>query len=278
MNSDIKALRTRQISTTSRWVLAVLAVQLVAVAGYAAPTTKYKTNLTATGTVVIPGMSAPVPRLLPASKVKFSSDGVLTVTLKGVRDAAGNLVTTTSDPVDRFVLSGDEYMVTVRATPLDALQSEFEIAVPVELKNGGGKAVLDLQYLSDQGLNYLSDVLGVTASGVIVTKSVFVWAPSSSAIMSGACASAVTRPNTAPSWVSGFSANYWLPTGSPEVNPCTSGASADIVGLAGVGVSPGSGTHGGGCQIEMHGRGAALWLLLMPPFVLFMKRRAARRI
>ncbi len=275
MNSHIKTLLMGQITRTSRWALTLLAAQSFAVAAHATSTYKYSTNLTAAGTVISPGTTKVVPRLLPTSTFKFGSDGTLTVTLKGVRDAGGNVVNTTSNTTDPFVVSGDEYIVTVHAAPLDAPALEFELTIPVELKKGAGKTVVDLQYLTDQGLNYLHNTVGANASGAVATKSILVWAPSPVAIMSPDCANALTRPKTAPSWVGGFLANYWLPpaSGGPVVNPCTSGAAADVVGLAGIAVQPGSGVHGGGCQIGLPGSGTMGWLLLLPALGLLMKRR-----
>ncbi len=270
----------RPITTAGRWAVALLATTSIAAAAYAAPA--YKTNVTASGTVVSPLTSQPVPRLLPASKFTFGSDGVITIKLKGVRDAGGNLVTTTKDALDPFAVSGDEYIVTVHAAPLQGAGLDFELAVPVELKNGAGKTVLSVQYLVDQGLNYLDGSVGAGTSRAVTAKSILVWAPSSSAIMSNECRSgALTRPNTAPSWVSGISANYWLPpsAGAPAVNPCTSGVFADVVGLTGIAVTPGPGHHGGGggCQIETPGNGGAAWLLLLPAYGLLVKRRLSSR-
>ena len=279
MNRRIFALLVRHITGSSRWALALLAAHGVAVTAHAAMPYKFSSALTTTGTISIPGTTKVVPRLLPTSKFMFNSNGVLTVSLQGVRDAAGKLVTTTKDPADPFAVSGDEYIVTVHAAPLNTPGLEFELAIPVELKAGAGKTVMDLQYLVDQGLNYLNFKYGTGGPLQVAAQSVLVWAPNKSAILSPECTSgALTRPNTAASWVGGFTANYWLPptTGGPAVNPCTSGAPVDIVGVSGITVNPGGGSHGGGCQIGLPASGTAAWLLLMPAAGLLMRRRRAR--
>jgi len=275
MKSRVDAPCLRFVTTTSRWAVAVLTAHAVSATAYAgAMPTKFSTHLTATGTVINPKTHKPVPRLLPGSTFAFTDDGTATVTLKGVRDASGALVTTTKNATDPFAVSGDEYIVTVRVAAVDAPDSEAELAIPVELKNGNGKTVLNIQYLTDQGLNYLHNVAGVNTSGALVAKSILVWTPNATAITSAACTSgALTRPNTAPSWVSGTSANYSASmTGPPPANPCTSGLPTDAVGLAGVTVKAGGGIRGGGCQIDIHRQSTALWLLALAGIGLLTRR------
>jgi hypothetical protein len=119
--------------------------------------TKYATNLVSNALVDPP----PNPTLSSKSQIKLGDTGAVSVSLAGVTDAGGALVTTTqaynaSVKAPPLTLDGSEYIVIIKLhIPAVGLVPVIEVPVPVDLTGGKGKTKLNL-----------AGVLGLLGSGL----------------------------------------------------------------------------------------------------------------
>jgi len=119
------------------FLAAVIGVGLVW-APVASAGTKYATNIVPTSLVP--------PNLAKKSQVKVRDNGRVTVVLKGVQDSGGRVTTDGSWKGLEPTLTGDEYFVILKATFI-ADGTNFEVSVPVELKNGNGASTVSVAAL-----------------------------------------------------------------------------------------------------------------------------------
>lgn len=123
--------------------IAMIAMAVVAASATAAPAgTKYAANLVSNSPVDPP----PNPTLSVKSSVKLDDKGNIQVSLAGVTDGSGALVTTSTSYNDTKstspVLDGTEYIVIIKLFVAAVPAFDIELPVPVDLKAGKGKTKL----------------------------------------------------------------------------------------------------------------------------------------
>lgn len=154
--------------------IALIAIAVVAGWATSAPAgTKYAANLVYNGTTDPP----PNPTLSPKSSLKVDDKGSIAVSLAGVTDAGGGLVTTSTVYNDSVkaggpvALDGSEIIVIVKVFVPDVagLIPYAEVPIPVDLKAGKGKTKLSAAPL----FGFLTPPLGRT----IEIQGTQVWGP-----------------------------------------------------------------------------------------------------
>jgi hypothetical protein len=121
-----------------------LAIVAMAVAVSAAPAlagTKYQTNIVPNDPLHPPSN----PTLSPKGQIKISDKGSLQVSLAGVTDGGGALVTSSNT----LGLDGTEYVAIIKLVipAISGFIPIVEVPVVVELKNGKGKTKLNVASL-----------------------------------------------------------------------------------------------------------------------------------
>jgi hypothetical protein len=179
------------------------AVAILAVSGSAALAgTKYQANL-----VPASAVNPPADPTMESGKLSLKDTADIKAKVKGVTDSGGVPVTGSTSYADTGTLDGSEYVVILKAN-FTALNVDVEKAIPMSMKNGGGKGAVSLASL----LSLLPPGIG---RSVEVTGGE-VWGP-------------LGAPNAAPCQAE-LTAGYALGAGS---SACRAG---DRVGVAGIAI------------------------------------------
>ncbi len=171
--------------------IALISMAVMAAASPALAGTKYATNI-----VPFDAFNpATNPTLLPKGQIKLSDKGAIFVSLAGVTDGSGALVTTStlyndSAPTGNPSLDGTEYTVILKLY-MPAIALVFpniqlvEVPVPVDLKAGKGKTKLSV-----------ASLLGLLAPNVgrsIEIRGAEVWGPIGAGLPAADCTAVVSN-------------------------------------------------------------------------------------
>lgn len=172
--------------------IALISMAVMVAASPALAGTKFATN-------IVPSDAfnpATNPTLLPKGQIKLSDKGAISVSLAGVTDAGGTLVTTSTLYNDSVAsgppsLDGTEYTVILKlflpaiaGAPL--FITSVEVPIPVDLKAGKGKTKLSVASLLS--------LLGPSSGRAVEIRGAEVWGPIGAGPPAVACTGVVSNP------------------------------------------------------------------------------------